>query len=76
MRRPRPRGPLSSALDAVLVEEPGSGGDELTCLAHAAVARSGDVMHDDDVQVSLTMLYELHYTGLDGVDDHWEWDPP
>jgi Iron-containing redox enzyme len=75
MRRPRPRGSLSSALDAVLVEEPGSGGAELSCLAHAAVARADDVLHDDDVQVSLTMLYELHYTGLDGVDDRWEWDP-
>ena len=39
------------------------------------MARTGDVLHDDDVQVSLTMLYELHYTGLDGVDDDWEWDP-
>ena len=75
MQRPVPRGPLSSALDAVLVQEPGSGGAELSCLAHAAVGGTRDVLHDDDVQVSLNMLYELHYTGLDGVDDRWEWDP-
>ena len=75
MRHPRPRGPLSTALDAVLGQEPGSGGAELSCLARAAVARTDDVLHDDDVQLTLTMLYELHYTGLEGVDDRWEWDP-
>jgi Iron-containing redox enzyme len=75
MRRPRARGPLTSALAAALLREPGSGGPELSCLAREAVNASGDVLHDDDVQLGLTMLYELHYTGLDGVDDRWEWDP-
>jgi hypothetical protein len=75
MRRPRPRGPLSQALDVGLVQEAGSAGPELSRLVRDAVARAGDVLYDDDVQVSLTMLYELHYTGLDGVDDRWEWDP-
>jgi hypothetical protein len=75
MRRPRSRGPLSDALDVTLRQEPGTAPPELTCLARTAVERAGDVLHDDDVQVSLTMLYELHYTGLDGVDDRWEWDP-
>ena len=30
---------------------------------------------DDDVQLTLFCLYELHYGGLDGVDDRWEWHP-
>jgi hypothetical protein len=75
MRRPRPRGPLSGALDATLVLEPGSADERLGRLAGDAVDRAPDVLYDDDVQVTLTMLYELHYTGLDGVDDRWEWDP-
>jgi hypothetical protein len=81
MRRPGPRGPLSHALDATLQQPPGAAGSELAEpaelaeLARDAAARPGDVLHDDDVQVTLTMLYELHFTGLDGVDDRWEWNP-
>ncbi|MEU6866259.1 iron-containing redox enzyme family protein [Streptomyces sp. NPDC046876] len=29
----------------------------------------------EDVQLALYLLYELHYRGLDGVDDEREWDP-
>jgi hypothetical protein len=29
----------------------------------------------EDAQLSLWMLYELHYGGLEGVDDVLEWDP-
>jgi hypothetical protein len=42
--------------------------------AHTAVAAATDVLVDDDVQASLTMMYELHYSGLGGVADRWEWD--
>ena len=75
MRRPRPRGPLGRALDETLTGPPGSAGGELVDAARAAVDRAGDLLRDDDVQASLTLLYELHFTGLDGVDDRWEWDP-
>jgi hypothetical protein len=30
---------------------------------------------DDDLHLTLYLLYELHYRGLDGVDERWEWDP-
>jgi hypothetical protein len=30
---------------------------------------------DEDRQLALFCLYELHYGGLDGVDDRWEWHP-
>jgi pyrroloquinoline quinone (PQQ) biosynthesis protein C len=33
-----------------------------------------DVLGDEDLQLALWMLYELHYRGFDGVPDH-EWDP-
>ena len=35
---------------------------------------SAPVLEDDDVQLTLWVLYELHYRGFDGIHDH-EWDP-
>src|SRR3954451_18301194 len=34
-----------------------------------------DVLENDDLQLALWMLYELHYRGFDEVDDAHEWDP-
>jgi hypothetical protein len=31
--------------------------------------------HDDDAQIALWALYELHYRGFDDVDDALEWQP-
>ncbi len=74
MPLPAPRGRLSAALLAHLVE-PGSAGtaQDLLDLARAA-AGTADVLRDEDVQLSLTVLYELSYRGLAGVDDALEWD--
>lgn len=36
---------------------------------------TADPLTDDDLQISLWMLYELHYRGFEGVDDRWEWSP-
>jgi hypothetical protein len=30
---------------------------------------------EDDLQISLWALYELHYRGFDDVEDRYEWDP-
>lgn len=30
---------------------------------------------DDDLQLALYLCYELHYRGIEGVDDRAEWDP-
>jgi len=30
---------------------------------------------DEDAQLALYLCYELHYRGLDGVDEAWEWEP-
>jgi heme oxygenase-like protein len=30
---------------------------------------------DEDRQLALYLCYELHYRGLPGVDDRWEWEP-
>jgi hypothetical protein len=36
---------------------------------------AGDPLADDDLQLALYLCYELHYRGLDGVDERWEWEP-
>lgn len=74
MRRPSPRGPLSTALLEALVREPGPV-PGLVAEAERAVDRTRDVVADDDVQLALLVMYELHYRGVDGVDDAWEWQP-
>jgi hypothetical protein len=30
---------------------------------------------DEDLQLALYLCYELHYRGLPGADDRWEWEP-
>jgi len=30
---------------------------------------------EEDLQLALYLCYELHYRGLPGVDDGWEWEP-
>jgi hypothetical protein len=34
-----------------------------------------DALQDDDLQMALYLCYELHYAGLEGVDDRMEWSP-
>lgn len=31
--------------------------------------------YGDDLQLALYLCYELHYRGIAGVPDQWEWDP-
>jgi hypothetical protein len=50
---------VHEALDATGIDGPGG----------AAVVLG------DDVQLAVLALYELHYRGLAGVDDDWEWHP-
>jgi hypothetical protein len=71
MTRPTPRGPVSeSVLDAL---RHGTPLDVPSLLAQ--VGSAPDVLLDEDLQLTLWAAYELHYNGLDGVDDSWEWDP-
>jgi hypothetical protein len=34
-----------------------------------------DPLTGDDLQLALYLCYELHYRGLPGVDERWEWEP-
>lgn len=36
---------------------------------------SSDPLCDEDLQLALYSCYELHYGGLPGVDERWEWNP-
>lgn len=70
MRRlPTPRGPVSDLLIGALQDNtPGA-------LGLLALPRFEAPLVDDDLQLALYLCYELHYRGLPGVDDGWEWDP-
>jgi len=65
---PAPRGPLT----AVLL-------NELRRPAHRlppiVLPDASDPLGDDDLQLALYVLYELHYRGFEGVDERWEWEP-
>lgn len=66
---PPARGPWTGALYALL----GCGDQPVTdveSLGHE------DVLFDHDFQLALYLCYELHYGGLEGVDDQYEWSPP
>jgi len=39
------------------------------------VQAPADPLADDDLQLALYCCYELHYRGLPGVADEWEWEP-
>jgi hypothetical protein len=78
MHIPAQRGPVSSSLLAILAGQPDGNAAalaELQTLVCAQVAATGDIIEDEDLQLALFCLYELHYGGLDGVDDGWEWNP-
>jgi hypothetical protein len=68
---PGPRGPLSDWLIGLLATEAPAEGQ-----AHeVAAAPAGDGAFGEDFQLSLYLLYELHYRGFREVDERWEWQP-
>src|SRR3954463_10136050 len=66
---PAARGPLSAAILGALATAPG------TPVPALDVPTGLDPLADDDLHLALYCCYELHYRGLDGVDEDWEWDP-
>jgi hypothetical protein len=65
---PSPRGELSDWLLGMLTREAHALGDvELPAMP--------DALENEDLQLALYLCYELHYRGLPGVDERWEWEP-
>ena len=74
MHLPLDRGPLSRTVLLSLAE--GTEIDDgLMVDAVQRTAAAADVLADDDLQLMLWSLYELHFRGFDGVDPGREWDP-
>jgi hypothetical protein len=74
MNLPEPRGPLSDALCRDLATRTALSGSTIEWADRVAAGRPC-ALTDEDLQISLAVLYELHYRGFDGVSDDWEWDP-
>src|SRR4051794_37574372 len=72
MRCPHPRGAVSGAVLDVLT---GGAPTALRQAVDEGLAESDDVLADDDLQLALFCLYELHYGGFEGVDEDLEWSP-
>jgi len=62
---PKPRGTLSDALFEAMRTDSSSWDGVLGI----------EPDHDDDAQIALWTLYELHYRGFDDVDEALEWQP-
>lgn len=63
-----PRGPISAGVCDALRLPPHD-------LAPLALPPCPDPLADEDLQLALYLCYELHYRGLPGVDERWEWHP-
>ncbi len=73
---PRPRGPVSELLITNLRRDPGQARwDGAAPITVAQDLSPTAALTDEDLQLTLWLSYELAYRGLDGVEDHWEWDP-
>lgn len=69
---PEPRGPVTAELFALLRRFPQEGAAVPELRWSGAPA---DAPTDDDLQLALFVVYELHYRGIDGVSEDWEWNP-
>lgn len=75
MKIPQHRGPVSSLLLQILGQNDLSTDlTELNEVATQALSDS-DILYDEDLQLCLFALYELHYGGFEQVSDQWEWHP-
>jgi hypothetical protein len=72
------RGPVSERLLAALsgtTEPEGAGLGGFEALVSGALGRSPDLLVDEDLQLTLFLLYRLHYDGVVPGDEEWEWHP-
>ncbi len=65
---PGPRGPITEFLLGELRRPSHE-------LPPFTVDQPAEPLDDDDLHLALYLCYELHYRGLPGVDETWEWEP-
>ena len=65
---PQPRGEITEHLLEALTQP-------IHPLLAPLVTPPDDPLADEDLQLALYLCYELHYRGLPGVADAWEWEP-
>ncbi len=76
MRIPEARGAASTALLELLPQAPNSESiDALALAVQDALGQTTGILADDDLQLTLFCLYELHYSGIDVAHAEWEWEP-
>jgi hypothetical protein len=68
VRLPAARGPVTEVLLEALLRPPHA-------LTPIPLPHDADPLADEDLQLALYLCYELHYRGLPGVDERWEWSP-
>lgn len=71
MRLPRARGPMSRTIVDRLRQDPDDDVAAVPAPGHSGLP----VLHDEDLQLTLWICYELSYRGFDGVDAEWEHSP-
>jgi hypothetical protein len=65
---PQPRGEISAALLSALAQP-------VHPIEAPRPPAPADPLSDQDLQLALYLCYELHYRGLPGVAEEWEWEP-
>ena len=71
-----PRGPLSATVLATLMHADfAHRRTALVAASRDAVLASADVSEDEDIQLTLFLLYACAYGSLDWIDPGWEWHP-
>jgi len=65
---PSPRGEISELVMRMLK-------DEVHAMPDVVPGSVPEPLSDEDLQLALYLCYELHYRGLPGVDERWEWEP-
>jgi hypothetical protein len=73
-----PRGPVSEALLEALRNDPSAAADAVARFSDSAadaLAAKPRLLTDEDLQLTLYILYGLHYGDTVDADDEWEWNP-
>jgi hypothetical protein len=68
IRLPAPRGKLSERIIQALA-------NGIAPIDELELPPTPDALGHEDLQLPLYLCYELHYRGLPGVNERWEWEP-